>query len=290
MEIFPKLYASRSERCVVCYRKFLNLKEIFCLRKKYTHDCQPWEKNCLKCIHYFIISNVYTHQLIVLSKKNNYSSQDSLYSFYMKYSVIENRWEKYYTRLKTFRLLQYDEMRIEQRFAAHIVHSCQQYWTILLHPIQAKQYCSILLTSVNNVGSKTLFSPVEQRARRFFPCIAKGSLSKKSKQRLPWSNKLNQHERITFQFKSTNRDNQEQKLSRQPHKCPPHHQFNVVWMSEKRKFNPLFPTLIMGAGGRPTYFKIAKNVKSLIIFARDCRPGRSAFTPLSSPKVGPGQA
>jgi hypothetical protein len=41
-------------------------------------------------------------------------------------------------------------------------------------------------------------------------------------------------------------------------------------MTEKRKFNPLFPTLIMGAGGRPTYFKMAKNVKSLIIFARDC--------------------
>jgi hypothetical protein len=48
--------------------------------------------------------------------------------------------------------------RIEQCFAAHIVHSCQQYWTILLHPIQAQQHCSILLTSVNNVGSKTLFN------------------------------------------------------------------------------------------------------------------------------------
>jgi hypothetical protein len=46
---------------------------------------------------------------------------------------------------------------------------------------------------------------------------------------------------------------------------PPHPQFNVVWMTKKRKFNPLFPTLIMGAGGRPTYFKMAKNVKSLII-------------------------
>jgi hypothetical protein len=41
-------------------------------------------------------------------------------------------------------------------------------------------------------------------------------------------------------------------------------------MTEKRKFNPLFPTLIMGAGRRPTYFKMAKNVKSLIIFARHC--------------------
>jgi hypothetical protein len=40
-------------------------------------------------------------------------------------------------------------------------------------------------------------------------------------------------------------------------------------MTEKRKFNPLFPTLIMGAVGRPMYFKMAKNVKSLIIFARD---------------------
>jgi hypothetical protein len=38
----------------------------------------------------------------------------------------------------------------------------------------------------------------------------------------------------------------------------PHPQFNVVWMTEKRKFNPLFPTLIMGAGGRPTYFKWPK--------------------------------
>jgi hypothetical protein len=41
-------------------------------------------------------------------------------------------------------------------------------------------------------------------------------------------------------------------------------------MTEKRKLNPLFSTLIMVAGGRPTYFKMAKNVKSLIIFARDC--------------------
>jgi hypothetical protein len=64
-----------------------------------------------------------------------------------------------------------DENRIEQCFAAHIVHSCQQYWTIFLHPIQAQQHCSILLTSVNNVGSKTLFSPVEQWARRFLPCM-----------------------------------------------------------------------------------------------------------------------
>jgi hypothetical protein len=30
-----------------------------------------------------------------------------------------------------------------------------------------------LLTTVNNVGSKTLFNPVEQRARRFLPCRLK---------------------------------------------------------------------------------------------------------------------
>jgi hypothetical protein len=40
---------------------------------------------------------------------------------------------------------------------------------ILLHPIQAQQY-SILLTSVNNVSSKTLFNPVKQRAQRLYAC------------------------------------------------------------------------------------------------------------------------
>ena len=33
VEIFPKLYVSRSERCVVCY-KILELKGNFCLREK----------------------------------------------------------------------------------------------------------------------------------------------------------------------------------------------------------------------------------------------------------------
>jgi hypothetical protein len=32
-----------------------------------------------------------------------------------------------------------DENRVEQCFAAHIVHSCQQYSTIMLHSIQAQQ-------------------------------------------------------------------------------------------------------------------------------------------------------
>jgi hypothetical protein len=56
---------------------------------------------------------------------------------------------------KTIRLLQYWWTGLNNALLhAHIVHSCHQYWTILLHPIQ---------TTVNNVGSKTLFNPVEQR-------------------------------------------------------------------------------------------------------------------------------
>jgi hypothetical protein len=43
-------------------------------------------------------------------------------------------------------------------------------------------------------------------------------------------------------------------------------------MTEKRKFNPLFPTYIdHGGRGEADDFKMAKNVKSLVIFARDCR-------------------
>ena len=57
-------------------------------------------------------------------------------------------------------LFRVDENRIEQCFAAHIVHSCQQYSSALLHLIQAQQHCSILATVQNNVGSKTLFNPV----------------------------------------------------------------------------------------------------------------------------------
>jgi hypothetical protein len=47
---------------------------------------------------------------------------------------------------------------------------CSQLSTMLLHPIQAQQYCSILLTSVNNVGSKTLFNPVKQQSQHFYVC------------------------------------------------------------------------------------------------------------------------
>ena len=55
IELFPKLYVSRSERCVVCY-KIRELKgNILFERKKYTHDCQPWEK----IIHYNYYSLLY---------------------------------------------------------------------------------------------------------------------------------------------------------------------------------------------------------------------------------------
>ena len=43
--------------------------------------------------------------------------------------------------------------------------------TTLLHAIQPQQYCSMLLTAINNVGSTTLFNPVELQAHDFLPCI-----------------------------------------------------------------------------------------------------------------------
>ena len=60
--------------------------------------------------------------------------------------------------------------RIEQCCAAHIVQGCQQWLTTLLHAIQPQQYCSMLLTAINNVGSTTLFNPVELQAHDFLPC------------------------------------------------------------------------------------------------------------------------
>jgi hypothetical protein len=64
--------------------------------------------------------------------------------------------------------------------------------------------------------------------------------------------------------------NQEQKLLRQPHKCPPHPPIQCCVNVWKEKIQPAFSNIDHGAGGRPTHFKMAKNVKSLIIFARDC--------------------
>jgi hypothetical protein len=95
-------------------------------------------------------------------------------ALYIEYYVYPITYLHTYTAKKRSGWCNIDENRTEQCFAAHIVHSCQQYWTILLHPIQAQQHCSTLLTSVNNVGSKTLFSPVEQGARRFLPCSLHG--------------------------------------------------------------------------------------------------------------------
>ena len=42
--------------------------------------------------------------------------------------------------------------------AANIALSFQQYCSALLHLIQAWQYCSILFTTMDNVGSKTLLN------------------------------------------------------------------------------------------------------------------------------------
>ena len=49
-----------------------------------------------------------------------------------------------------------DENKIEQCFATHIVHSCQQYCYTRFR--LSNYNCSILLISVNNVGSKTICS------------------------------------------------------------------------------------------------------------------------------------
>jgi hypothetical protein len=54
-----------------------------------------------------------------------------------------------------------------------VVNNIEQYCYI--RPIQAQQYCSIVLTSVNNVGRKTLFNPVKQRAHIFYACIVRDS-------------------------------------------------------------------------------------------------------------------
>ena len=48
-----------------------------------------------------------------------------------------------YTQQKMNNLFRVDEIRIEQCFAAHIVHSCQQYSSALLHMIQAQELFAI---------------------------------------------------------------------------------------------------------------------------------------------------
>ncbi len=60
--------------------------------------------------------------------------------------------------------------RIEQCFAVHIVQCCQQYCSALLHPIQAQQHCSILLTTMNNALHPVFINP--EQVDNFLPCSA----------------------------------------------------------------------------------------------------------------------
>jgi hypothetical protein len=57
-----------------------------------------------------------------------------------------------------------------RKFITAVITWCfhkQNYYMFYRHA-NVQRTCSILLTSVNNVGSKTLFNPVKQRAQRFY--------------------------------------------------------------------------------------------------------------------------
>jgi hypothetical protein len=92
--------------------------------------------------------------------------------------AVNNIQQYCYTRFRLNNIGQYfwkrsgccntDENRIEQCLAAHIVHSCQQYSTILLHPIQAQQYCLILLTSLKKRGQQNIVQSCCAAASAFF--------------------------------------------------------------------------------------------------------------------------
>ena len=45
--------------------------------------------------------------------------------------------------------------RIKQCCGAHIAQGCQQHQATLLHAIQPQQYCSMLLTALNSLGTTT---------------------------------------------------------------------------------------------------------------------------------------
>ena len=72
--------------------------------------------------------------------------------------------------------------------SCHIGESCPQYCSAMLHPIQDHQYCSILLTTVNDVDRTILFNLVIQQAQNFWLCIAGADCSKAGllKPRLTW--------------------------------------------------------------------------------------------------------
>ena len=80
------------------------------------------------------------------------------------------------TQQKTHNLFWPDENSIEQCCAAHIVQGCQQYCQHCYTCLQANSgssTCSVLLTTLNNVGSTTLFSPVfirPEQVVRFLLC------------------------------------------------------------------------------------------------------------------------
>ena len=65
------------------------------------------------------------------------------------------------TQQKMNNLFWPDENSYEQCFAAHIVQGCQQYSSTLLQASSGSTTtCLILLTILNNVGSKILFNVV----------------------------------------------------------------------------------------------------------------------------------
>ena len=94
---------------------------------------------------------------------------------YMKYNDVPTKCDRDDTRVKTHNLFRVDENSLEQCCAAHIV-------TPDCGLIEAQQCWTILLTTLNNVGSTTLFKVVfinPEQVVRFLLC------RKVSSQKLP---------------------------------------------------------------------------------------------------------
>ena len=84
-----------------------------------------------------------------------------------KYSTLEYSFGILFSgyMAKNYHLFKVVENRMQQCCAAHIVHSCQQYCSALLSLNQPAIRCNnaertILLMTMNNVGSTTLLHPV----------------------------------------------------------------------------------------------------------------------------------